>query len=92
MTPRFVFPCFECFGFRRWLIRLVLGQSDFDGKLVAAAPQGRDLVPRHHTGYVLADFPAWRMRREKVQERNYIDGFGGTLRVDSLEKIELFPL
>jgi hypothetical protein len=57
------------------LIRLVLGQSDFDGKLVAAAQQGRDLVPRHHTGYVLADIPAWRMRREKVQERNYIDGF-----------------
>jgi hypothetical protein len=74
------------------LIRLVLGQSDFDGKLVAAAQQGRDLVPRHHTGYVLADIPAWRMRREKVQERSYIDGFGGTLRVDSLEKIELFPL
>ncbi len=36
---------------------------DFDEKFVAAAPQGRVLVPRHHTGYGLAGIPAWRIRR-----------------------------
>jgi hypothetical protein len=66
MTPRFVFPCFERFGFRRRLIHLVLGQYDFGEKLVAAARQGRDLVPRHHTGFVLAGIQVWRTHREKV--------------------------